>query len=105
RQWVGEEGIGISPTAIQSQAEAYGELLRSLEEEANNDLAREKLWKEILRIGIANVGGGASAAIVTPWHPLRLAEIHIKAWQTARLVETVLRAEEEEIFRADILFS
>ncbi|MBF4426999.1 DNA translocase FtsK, partial [Vibrio anguillarum] len=77
----------------------------ALVEQASNDLAREKLWQEILRIGVANVGAGSPAAIVTPWHPLRLAEIHIKACQAATLIHDVLEAEEDDIFRADLLFS
>jgi S-DNA-T family DNA segregation ATPase FtsK/SpoIIIE len=105
RDWVGDEGTGISSPAFTSQAESYGRLLDVLKKDADNDLARQKLWRELLRIGVANVGGGASAAIITPWHPLRLAEIQIKAQQAARLIETVLKADEDDIFRADLLFS
>ena len=105
RDWIGDNGLGISSYALSSQAELYGKLLETLKSDANNDLARQKLWREPLRIGIANVGGGASAAIVTPWHPLRLAEIYVKAKQAAELIETVLTADKDDIFRADILFS
>ncbi len=103
RDWMGESGI--SSAKLAEQAEAYGELLTALRECANKDLARDKLWREVLRVGVANVGGGSSAAIVSPWHPLRLAEIHVKAAQTAQLVRQVLAAQEEDIFRADILFN
>ncbi|WP_431065464.1 FtsK/SpoIIIE domain-containing protein [Methylotuvimicrobium sp.] len=105
RDWVAIEGSGIGSEAFVRQATAYDELLVSLLEYASNDLAREKLWQEILRFGVANVGAGSPAAIVTPWHPLRLAEINIKANQAARLVNDVLDAEEDDIFRADLLFS
>lgn len=104
RQWTGDDGAGISSAAFLSQAEAYGNVLRALQKHASNDLAREHLWKECLRIGVANVGSGAPAAIVLPWHPLRLAEIHIKALQTAEMVTTVLGASKDDIFRADLLF-
>lgn len=105
RDWVGDEGLGISSLAFTQQAESYGRLLEVLGTEANNDLARQKIWHELLRIGVANVGGGASAAIITPWHPLRLAEIQIKSKQAARFIDTVLKAREDDIFRADLLFS
>ena len=105
RDWVSPEGAGISSDAFSRQAVAYDDLLVVLVKHANNDRAREQLWQEILRFGIANVGAGSPAAIVTPWHPLRLAEIHIKAGQAAKLIHDVLNAEEDDIFRADLLFS
>ena len=105
RDWVGDEGAGIASRAFHSQAESYGRLLEVLRRAANTDLARQNLWCELLRIGVTNVGGGASAAVISPWHPLRLAEIHVKAKQAARFIETVLEADEDDIFRADILFS
>ena len=105
RNWIAPEGHGISSTAFSQQAIEYDGLLVALVEQASNDLAREKLWQEILRFGVANVGAGSPAAIVTPWHPLRLAEIHIKACQAAKLIHDVLDAEEDDIFRADLLFS
>lgn len=105
RDWVSPEGPGISSDAFSRQAAAYDDLLVALVERASNDLAREKLWQEVLRIGVANVGAGSPAAIVTPWHPLRLAEIHIKAGQAAKIINDVLNAQEDDIFRADLLFS
>ena len=105
RDWVGDEGLGISTLALVEQADSYGRLLEALGKNANNDLARRDLWNELLQIGIANVGGGTPASIITPWHPLRLAEIHVKARQAAELIETLLNADEDKIFRADILLS
>lgn len=104
RSWVSENSIGIADAAFEKQAVAYGELINKLITEANNDLARENVWKEILRIGVADIGAGAPAAIVTPWHPLRLAEISIKAQQCCNLIKNVLQAEESAIERADLLF-
>lgn len=104
RQWVSKDGEGISSGKLLAQAKAYGTVFETLKRHANNDRARENLWKECLRIGVANVGGGASAAIILPWHPLRLAEIHVKVYQTAALLEIVLAAEQEDIFRAELLF-
>ncbi len=105
RDWVAPDGTGINSTALIQQSDSYNDLLVALFENANNDLAREKLWHEILRLGVANVGAGSSAAIITPWHPLRLAEIYIKAMQAAKLVHDVLNAKEDDIYRADLLFS
>jgi len=104
RSWVSENSSGIGNTAFEKQAEAYGELINQLLTEANNDLARENVWKEILRIGVADIGAGAPAAIVTPWHPLRLVEISVKARQCCTLIKQVLQAEEPAIERADLLF-
>lgn len=105
RDWVKAEGPGIASDAFIKQISAYDELIASLLKHASNDLAREKLWHELLRFGVANVGAGSPAAIITPWHPLRLAEINIKACQAARLINDVLNAGEDDIFRADLLFS
>lgn len=104
RAWVGRDGHGLASADFIAQADAYGRLLKALQDHANNDLSREQLWKEILRVGIANIGSGAPAAIILPWHPLRIAEIHIKALQTAEMVKQVIGASEEDIFRADLLF-
>lgn len=104
REWTLKDGEGIASDAFISQANAYGELLKCLLDHANNDLAREKLWQEILRLGVANIGAGAPAAIITPWHPLRLAEISIKARQAAQLIKKVLYAKEDDISGADLLF-
>ncbi len=98
-------GDGLASDAIITQAAAFTELLKCLLERANNDRARQKLWKTVLRLGIANVGAGAPAAIITPWHPLRLAEIGVKARQTADNVRKVLDANENDITGADLWFS
>lgn len=104
REWVDQDGVGISSALFLDQANAYGEVLAALRNHADNDLARERLWRECLRVGVANVGSGTPAAIVLPWHAMRLAELHIKAAQTAALVKKVLAAEKDNIFRADLLF-
>lgn len=104
REWVGQDGSGIVSDALLAQADAYDHLLESLLSYANNDLAREKLWQEVLRLGAANIGAGAPAAIVTPWHPMRLVEIGVKARQAAALIKDVLGSQEDDIFRADLLF-
>ncbi len=103
REWTSKDGEGIASDSFIVQAKAYGELLECLLEHANNDRARQEIWQEILRFGIANIGAGAPAAIITPWHPLRLAEIGIKARQTVKLIKDVLCANEDNISGADLL--
>lgn len=104
RSWSLIGGEGIACDAFIAQANAYSELLECLLDHANNDLARERLWQEVLRFGVANVGAGAPAAIITPWHPLRLAEISVKARQAAQMINDVLHANEDDISGADLLF-
>ena len=105
RAWSFPDGQGVASDAFITQSDAFSELLQSLLDRANNDLAREKLWQEILRLGVVNIGAGAPAAIITPWNPLRLAEISVKARQAADLIKEVLGASEDDILGADLLFS
>ncbi len=104
RDWVGTNGKGIASETFLSQAEDFGELLCTLHKNADNDLARKKLWKKCMCIGTANIIRGLPAAIILPWHPFRMAELHIKARQVAKLVNAILHADKEDIFRADLLF-
>ena len=104
RSWTSAEGKGIASETLLIQAEVFGELLITLHKDANNDLARNRLWKECLRIGTANVSSGTPAAIILPWHPFRMAEFHIKAKQVAEIVNKILHASKEDVFRADLLF-
>lgn len=104
RNWAGAEGQGIASETLLVQAEDFGELLSTLHKNANNDRARDRLWQKCMRMGTANVLSGAPAAIILPWHPLRMAEIHIKAKQVAEMVNAILHANKEDIFRADLLF-
>lgn len=104
RNWAGAEGKGIASETLLIQAEIFGELLITLYKNANNDRARNRLWQECMRIGIANVISGTPAAIILPWHPFRMAEFHIKAKQLAKIVNQILHANKEDVFRADLLF-
>lgn len=104
RSWISEDGDGIGSESLVTQAETFGELLNQLLSEANKDMARERLWKELFRIGVADIGAGSPASIITPWHPLRLAEIGVKAHQCSSLLKQVLQADESAIERADLLF-
>lgn len=105
RAWADPQGAGLAASAFMDQAERFSDLLKVLAEHADNDLCHEKLWALVLRIGVANVGGGTRAAIVAPWQPLRLAELHVKARQAGELLTSALDAAEEDIKNSDLFFA
>ena len=71
----------------------YTQLLESLVRYAPGDGNRKHLWEPILRLGIAVVEGTPPAAIVAPWHPLRLCATAVKARQAYGLISHLLTAE------------
>ena len=102
REWTSSEGEGISSNSFVAQAKDFANLLDSLAENADNDQARQKIWQKILRIGIAMIGAGSTAAIITPWHPIRLAAIHIKTKQAADIIHEILGKSENEVSGAEL---
>jgi DNA segregation ATPase FtsK/SpoIIIE, S-DNA-T family len=91
RAWKSDGLWGAAPLA---QAEDFGDLLEVLVVNARGDLNRRELWEPVLRLGIADVEGGASTAIIAPWHPLRLAGSVIKMRSLAGLLAHILTAED-----------
>ncbi len=87
-----KEGVG-NPANL-AQLEAYSALLEAIVSLAKGDRNRDLLLKPILRIGTAPVDGGAAAAIVTPWHPLRLAAMWRKGKLVSELIRRLLGAQE-----------
>ena len=63
---------GLESMVLIEQAKAYGSLLEVLSNECSGDVNRQQIWRPIVQIGLASIEGGAPAAIVAPWHPLRL---------------------------------
>ena len=105
RDWVNTTGKGIASSYFLEQANAYGELLNSLNENANYESCHVRLWKYVLRIGIANIGNDEQAAIITPWQPLRMAELHVKLQQVAKLVTDVVKSDPEDVYRVDLFYA
>lgn len=98
---------GAASDLLLEQADAYGLLLQALRRHAGSDLNRMNLWEPVLALGCAAITGGPAAAIIAPWHPLRLASIAIKARGVAGLTRHILSAEEvnfgdSRLFFADI---
>lgn len=104
REWVAPSGAGLASPAFLGQAEAYGRLLRVLREEADRDRCRELLWKPILSIGVAYVMTGGRAALIVPWHPLRMAEAAAKVRQAAEIAHKVVASALEEVEGAELFF-
>lgn len=83
-----DEGLGHP--AFEAQLRAYSALLHLLCLEAKGDRNRELLLRPLLNIGTVVVEGGHEAAIVTPWHPLRLAAIARKTRLITNLIKLLL---------------
>lgn len=90
---------GLACGLLVKQAEDFGALLHAICRDAKGDRNREKLLRPLLEIGTVAVDGGRVTAIVTPWHPLRLAAIANKTNQVTSLVRHLLTA--DEVFFGD----
>ena len=81
-------GMGGGPQL--DQADLYGALLDQLRSSAPGDLNRRDLWEPVLRIGAVQIAGAAPAAIVAPWHPMRMAATAVKVRAVCGLVDHLL---------------
>lgn len=84
------DGDGLADASLLDQAEAYGALLASLRLLARQEISVKDLWGPLLQVGTATVASEQSSLIVGPWHPLRLAEMGIKARQAAAILERIV---------------
>ncbi len=82
----------VAAPEIRTQYVAYGQLLEAVSLEAKGDRNRELLLKPLLALGVVPVNGGAPAAIVAPWNPLRLQAMVCKANRMASLIRHLLTA-------------
>ncbi|GHD20794.1 hypothetical protein GCM10016234_33510 [Tianweitania populi] len=89
-------GSGIGADDILLQAELYGDLLRSVMTIAPQELCIRDLLAPLTSIGLIAVEGETPSAIVTAWHPLRLAEIGAKARQLAKAVAAVVTSDPDQ---------
>ena len=89
------ENGGGAPANL-DQFTTYAALLDSVVRFAKGDRNREQLLKPLLEIGVVPIDGGPAAAVVTPWHPMRLAAIWLKTRLGVDLVNQILRMREPE---------
>lgn len=87
---------GGGADSVLNQTTAYAALLERVLTLAKGDRNRDKLLKPLLMIGVAPVDGGRPAAVVAPWHPMRLAAIWRKSKLAVDLVSQVLGSIEAE---------
>ncbi|NJO53970.1 MAG: hypothetical protein HC829_03235 [Bacteroidales bacterium] len=87
-----KEGRGLADDALLMQAQRYGELFRALASKARASVCVRDLWAPLLTIGAASLDGFRPGVIVTPWHPLRLAEIAVKARHLADGIRRVINS-------------
>jgi S-DNA-T family DNA segregation ATPase FtsK/SpoIIIE len=85
---------GLSGGEILAQLEAYAALLDLLCRRAKGDRNRDLLLRPLLQVGTVLIQGGRPTAVVTPWHPLRMAAMARKARRVAGLVAHLLSAKE-----------
>ncbi len=83
------ESDGIASPYLLYQCEAYRKLLTAILTHAKGDRNRLDFYQPVLHLGCARVARGKPAAIIAPWHPLRLATLAIKARQIAGLIKYI----------------
>jgi len=86
------------------QAHAFTALLQQTTHVAVGDRLRELFLRPLLQIGIVTVEGGRPAAVVAPWHPLRLASMWCKARLVGGLVTHLLTSSDAYFGDARLYF-
>ncbi len=99
------EGQGIANPELLHQCEAYETLLKTVLTHIKGDLNRIDFYQPILRLGCIRVERGKPAAIVAPWHPLRLASIAVKARQLAGLLRYIVSTAEVNFGDSRLFFA
>lgn len=90
---------GLHSPSLRAQAVAYCRLLDVLVRQAKGDRNRDLLLRPLMSVGAAHIEGGTNATVVTPWHPLRLLAMQVKATMAVGLVRHLLSA--PEVFFGD----
>lgn len=96
---------GIASPALLCQYEAYGNLLKTVLEHVKGDLNRIEFYQPILSLGCIRVEGSEPAAIIAPWHPLRLASLAVKARQLAGLLQYIISTPEVNFGDSRLFFA
>ena len=99
------EGQGIASPDLLHQCEAYGNLLQTVLNHVKGDLNRIDFYQPILRLGCIRVERGKPAAIIAPWHPLRLASLAVKARQLAGLLRYIISTPEVNFGDSRLFFA
>ena len=99
------EGQGIANPELLHQCEAYETLLKTVLTHVKGDLNRIDFYQPILRLGCIRVERGKSAAIIAPWHPLRLASLAVKARQLAGLLRYIISTPEVNFGDSRLFFA
>jgi DNA segregation ATPase FtsK/SpoIIIE, S-DNA-T family len=99
------EGQGIANPELLYQCEAYETLLKTVLAHVRGDLNRIDFYQPILRLGCIRVERGKPAAIIAPWHPLRLASLAVKARQLAGLLRYIISTPEVNFGDSRLFFA
>jgi DNA segregation ATPase FtsK/SpoIIIE, S-DNA-T family len=98
-------GQGIANPYLIRQCEAYESLLLTILIHAKGDLNRRDFYQPVLRLGCIQVERGKPAAIIAPWHPLRLAALAVKARQLAGLLQYIISTAEVNFGDSRLFFA
>ncbi|TIX61626.1 MAG: DNA translocase FtsK, partial [Mesorhizobium sp.] len=88
---------GPGSQANRTQAKTYGDLLNIIVRLAPGDRNREALLRPLLELGTTAVDDGDPAAIVAPWHPLRLAAMWRKAHRVSSIIRIALTGGDDQV--------
>ncbi len=99
------ERNGIASPYLLHQCEAYGKLLMVILSQAKGDRNRLDFYQPVLNLGCARVVRGKPAAIIAPWHPLRLAALAVKARQLAGLLKYITSTSEVNFGDSRLFFA
>ncbi|MCG9890105.1 MAG: DNA translocase FtsK [Thermosynechococcaceae cyanobacterium MS004] len=99
------EGQGIANPELLHQCEAYETLLKTVLTHVKGDLNRIDFYQPVLRLGSIRVERGKPAAIIAPWHPLRLASMAVKARQLAGLLRYIISTPEVNFGDSRLFFA
>ena len=95
---------GVSSVLCLELESTYGSLLEAIQRQAPGDANRKGIWEPILGIGLVPVDGGTPAAIIAPWHPLRLLGMAVRARQVCGLIRHLMRTASVDFGDARVFF-